>query len=1384
MNRTKFILSFSILCLLIALPTCSAVNNDTVIVADAPNFNDYYFDASVENDTGDGSIDNPYKTLTASRIKDYSNIHLANGEYELDGVSYVDNVRIIGSGSENTIISFSGFGFNLDGPLTLNNVTLVSSVNAHGETLTATNTVFKGYFSNIAAVMATGGTLNFNNCTFRDVSASSGGAISMTGGKLTITDSLFINNRANLYGGAISCENVGIVKIYNSKFENNNAIQEAGGAIYLLNSNLSAYNVEINNCYAPFGGAIASLESELSLNNFKSKNNRAKYYGGSVYSMYHTFTITSSTLINNTANLGGALFADAVESFHIHDNYFVNNTADVGSAVFSCLSDFYYDSIYDPQLNNSFENNAVFESDVLNITFVSNNYIMIKLNSSGYDGELPSYYNLRDLGFVTPVKSQENGGNCWAFSALSALESSLLKATNTSYDLSEENMKNLMALYSSYGWAMSTNNGGYPKMAMGYLTSWLGPVNESDDVYYARSLLSPVLESFIHIQNIAFLTRNSYTDNDAIKRAIIEYGAVSTSIYWASSYLKGKNYYYNGNTGANHAVAIVGWDDNYDKSNFKTKPEGNGAWIIKNSWGTSGGDHGFYYVSYYDTKIAQPGFSNSYVFILNNTLQYDKIYQYDVQGYTDYFLNTTNTVWYKNRFTATDDEYLAAVSTYFKDQTTWDLSVYVNDVVKSTKSGKSSPGYYTFDLDHLVCLKTGDVFEVVFRITVDGDAGVPISEAISLNQETYGENTSFISYDGKAWDDFYDLSWSYPDHTYASQVACIKAFTLFDRIDSEVNLKVIYNKLGNLSTIVAYVYDEWGNPISDRNVTFDVDGNPYQSTISRGIAVLNYSLSADSHNISVTFNDSDYNPSNCSIQFIKPSNIEVTLTIDDIEFRDDLLAYISIHDSNGIIIMDNVSLKINNTVYNLTVYEDKYYKLPFNLDYGLYEAEISGNDFDTRKVNFTVFKSDADLNIDFEVDYNDASITISLSNKLNETAIVNIFGENITVSLENGQATLNYNDLPCGSYDVSVYLSQNYQNNFISDTFLIDYRNTTLTVFNMTTYYYSGGELRITLKDSNGNPVSNKPVKITVGGITATRNTHSDGIAVYEVYLENGIHDVNVEFAGDSYYVSSEASARITVLTSIILSSDLTKTYGSHYTFKLLDTDGNPLKNYEISVKFDGKSELIESDSNGVFSLKINKKAGNYNLAIVNPINNEKISKTVKVLSRITENKAVTMYYGAGKSYTVKVLDDNGNVAKRVAITFKIGGKTYTKTTNDNGYASLKINLNPNTYTITATYKGFSVSNKIVIKPTLILAAKTVKKSKTFKYNVKLLDKNGKILKNKKVTVKFRGKTYAAKTSSKGIATFNVKALSKTGKYTLTAIYGSAKISKTITIKK
>ena len=108
----------------------------------------------------------------------------------------------------------------------------------------------------------------------------------------------------------------------------------------------------------------------------------------------------------------------------------------------------------------------------------------------------------------------------------------------------------------------------------------------------------------------------------------------------------------------------------------------------------------------------------------------------------------------------------------------------------------------------------------------------------------------------------------------------------------------------------------------------------------------------------------------------------------------------------------------------------------------------------------------------------------------------------------------------------------------------------------------------------------------------------------------------------------------------------------------------------------------------------------------------------------------------------------------------------------------------PKTYIITATYKGYKVSNKVKVKPTLILKDKTVKKSKTFTYTVKLLNSKGKILKGKYVKVKFRGKTYKAKTNSKGIATYKIKVNSKLGKFTIMAQYGSAKISKKITVKK
>ena len=146
MNKLKLTLLLSIFFLLMLVPAGYAMDNDTAVLGESSA--DYYFDSSVENDNGDGSIYNPYKTLTSDRIKDNSIIHLANGEYELDWGSNPDNVSIKGTDASKTIISYSGIGFDLKGSLSLSDVTLSGlGIRASGNNLTATNTIFKDFSS-------------------------------------------------------------------------------------------------------------------------------------------------------------------------------------------------------------------------------------------------------------------------------------------------------------------------------------------------------------------------------------------------------------------------------------------------------------------------------------------------------------------------------------------------------------------------------------------------------------------------------------------------------------------------------------------------------------------------------------------------------------------------------------------------------------------------------------------------------------------------------------------------------------------------------------------------------------------------------------------------------------------------------------------------------------------------------------------------------------------------------------------------------------------------------------------------------------------------------------------------------------------------------------
>jgi C1A family cysteine protease len=390
---------------------------------------------------------------------------------------------------------------------------------------------------------------------------------------------------------------------------------------------------------------------------------------------------------------------------------------------------------------------------------------------------LPSRYDLRTTGKLTAVKDQGACGACWAFSTLASLESTLLPAEK--WDFSENNMRN------THGFDLSSCQGGNSVMAAAYLTRWSGVIPETSDPYApvsksATSMTVPNAGVVKHVQEILFIPeRAGALDNANIKKALIEKGAVYSSVRWEeNSYKAGTaSYYHPGGGLPNHAVTIVGWDDSYDRSRFAQMPPGNGAFIVKNSWGTTWGDGGYFYVSYYDSQIGE----DNAVVLAESAQNYYHVYQYDPLGWTVSYGGGSDTVYFSNIFTAQSAENLAAVSFYTPTTNTqYKVSVYKNNwgspvsgsPLVSDTGTIGIPGYHTLTLSKPVSLNQGEKFSVVVRLYTPGyefPVALEYPYAGYSSQATAKSGESFVSNDGVSWTDITTV--------YRNSNVCLKAFT-------------------------------------------------------------------------------------------------------------------------------------------------------------------------------------------------------------------------------------------------------------------------------------------------------------------------------------------------------------------------------------------------------------------------------------------------------------------------------------------------------------------------------------------------------------------------------------------------------------------------------
>ena len=1386
--------------------------------------NDIYFNASAESD-GRGTQSSPYKYLQYNRLTSGCTAHFADGTYELDSKKGIySSMTFMGQSAQNTIIKFNGIAFNVgDGyTLTLKDLTLDHATVKNLGTVSATNVIFKngvavddtsygydnaygGAIYNYVSTDYYGYVTNvpkntLYNCTFLNNSAMYGGAIYLPYGELSLSNCKFINNSAHWFGGAIASDKDSKISVVGTVFENCRSVDDAGGAIYAFSTDLEVRDSTFNNCSANFAGAICSLNSEILISYSNFTNNLARYEGGAVYKMYGSGTVIKSNFTKNAALNGGALFSDNCTSFEIKNSEFASNAATgFGGAIFSNANPkLTVDGVTFTDNKASYNANMLNQSNFSPIVSSTNNYSLFVYKSL-FNGTLPARYNLAENGFVTDVKNQQDSGNCWAFAALASLETCVLKASNKTFNFSVENMKNLIEMYSAYGWKMETNEGGYNGMPMGYLASWLGPVNATLDPFDDKGTLSPLLDSEMHIQNIYVLpARTSYTDNDAIKEAILKYGGLYASYYHSAGYLNSKtNAYYDPYTGnGNHAITVVGWDDDYSKNNFYTAPAGDGAFIVKNSWGSSWGDNGYFYISYYDRVLFAVNKDNqAFTYILNDTVRYTKNYQYDVAGMTDYLITGKKTVWYQNIYNATGNEAIAAVSTFFNTTVDYEISIYVNDVLQLTQNGRhEGSGYYTIPLKEYVPVTVGDIFKIVVKLAnpQNGYAAVPISEQLSTTRCYYAPGVSYFSNDGKKWTDLYDYSASAYSHTYNSQVACLKAFTVADMQNTTVTLNNITPKVQEFSEIIATVTDAKGKMAKIGEVIFSINGTNYTAGVVDGVAKISvYFDEVGDYVISANYkNNGLYNGSFVQKTVsVTKTDVNLTADIGDIVYGENPIVNINLTSVAGVNVTGDVVLTISGKKYIVNVVNAlAVFEIPEMLDAGEYHIDVSY--LGSEKYNaadgaadFTVAKKEITMNVTIDKDYRDITVNVNLSEKLDGNLTVLVNNTPYTLSYTNGTGSLILKNLTYGNYTISaVFTKDNYQTVNVSENVEINSIKTVLEAENVVMYYKDGTRFAVVLKDINGNPLANMDVIISINGRNYVKQSDENGTASLGLNLESKNYTVVTTFGGNSKYFGTRSNNTVSIL-STLLSKDIVKYYrnGTQFYATVLDFKGNPLANTTVMFNINGVFYNKTTDENGTAKLNIWLRPGKYIITIFNLVTGEQAGNNVTVLSKIVENYDLVKYYKNASKFSVKILDSQGYPVEGTIVTFNINGVFYYKETDSNGIASLAINLRPGKYVITTMYGQYDVGNNVTVLPTLQTSDLKMKYLDGSAFNARVVDGQGNPLANQIVKFNVNGVFYNKVTNDEGIASLNIRLMK--GEYIITSIYNGFETGNTIKIQ-
>lgn len=606
--------------------------------------------------------------------------------------------------------------------------------------------------------------------------------------------------------------------------------------------------------------------------------------------------------------------------------------------------------------------------------------------------------------------------------------------------------------------------------------------------------------------------------------------------------------------------------------------------------------------------------------------------------------------------------------------------------------------------------------------------------------------------------------------------------------------------------------DKNGNALPNLAVNISIDGKTYEvATNQKGIAKLLLDLDVGSHNITYSFKSEFYGLSygNSKVLVINDNGTTTKITTQSPTYREDeLINYkVSLSDLIDLPIMSSkIILNITDLEGNLMgsysgiTDGSGVSNFNINLPYGeyLFNAYYNGNEKYLASFNTNKVYVKPAVNVTETILFGNDFTVINGDNSTNYHVILSTLGGEFikgqeiefivkdtsyfSITDDYGKAYLNVPFTP-GAYKVVARfngannLTKASVTNYISvkgETCYL-YSMDIVKSFNNATQYY------VALFDANNLPLVDKIIRFIINNETYERLTDSNGFACFDELLAPGIYNITAIYQGDYSDEFVQVKNNITVLTTIF-GGDVVN-YGSvNLPVTFLDSVGNYLSNTEVYFIINNQGYKIKTNANGIGIFNVNLKAGTYEVMAVNPLSGENKTYSLKIFNSISSNNLVK-YYKSSEKFKATFKDKNGNLLKNTNIKFTMAGKTYTVKTNNNGVATLNINLKPGKYRITAlnTKTNEKKTNTITVKTTIISKDKNIKANKKINYQVKILKNNGKIA--KKVTIKFKinKKTYKIKTNTKGIATLNIKL--KKGKYTVSTTYNGLTVKNKITVK-